>query len=89
MPELIRSGDGRGDTGTLSEIFRIKPGTEELEIEQNQPPRVGWGIKVGSPFAGTYSKQDWWATTLVTEILEETEKYIKFKTKNSEYVYKY
>ena len=50
---------------------------------------------VGSPYARSYSAQDWWQTTIITEILEErTEEggieYVRFrtgnfKTGNSEY----
>jgi hypothetical protein len=33
----------------------------------------------------SYSFQDYWTTTLVTEIIEEREDYVKFKTGNSVY----
>ena len=36
---------------------------------------------VMSPFNKFYT----WMTTIVTEILEETDSYVRFKTKNSEY----
>ena len=46
-------------------------------------------MRVGSPFGRTFLAQDWWQTTLITEILEErTEdgrEYVRFKTGNSEY----
>jgi hypothetical protein len=45
---------------------------------------------VGSHYGRTYSAQDWWQTTTITEILEERTKengtkYVRFKTGNSEY----
>jgi hypothetical protein len=48
---------------------------------------------VGSPYARTYSRQDWWQTTPITEILEERieedgTEYVRFKTGNSEYEWK-
>lgn len=88
MPSLRRTRDGAGDSGSMSTIFRIGEDTKKIITEENQRPRVGWGIMVGSIFAGTYSKQDWWGTTEVTEILEEEKNYVRFKTLNSEYEWK-
>jgi len=54
-------------------------------------PIVGCSLLVGSVTARSYSDQDYWLTTPVTEILEEkfTEdgylELVKFKTKNSLY----
>jgi len=83
MPSLIRVSDGAGDSGSMSTIINIVD--EKLVEEENQKPRLGWAIRVGTNFARSYSRQDWWMTTKVTEILEETDKYVRFKTKNSEY----
>jgi hypothetical protein len=49
-------------------------------------PVVGCSLLVGSVTARSYSDQDYWLTTLVTEIIEETSEHIKFKTQNSEYI---
>ena len=55
-------------------------------------PTVGESVLVGSVTARSYSAQDYWLTTVVTEILEEkrTEEgliyYAKFRTENSVYV---
>jgi hypothetical protein len=62
-------------------------------IEQNGRPKVGAAMIVGSPYARTYSRQDWWQTTPITEILEERieedgTEYVRFKTGNSEYEWK-
>ena len=48
-------------------------------------PIVGCSLLVGSVTARTYSRQDYWLTTEITEILEETDNYVIFKTKNSKY----
>jgi hypothetical protein len=37
-------------------------------------------MRVGSGYARTMQHQDWWQTTLIKEILEESENYVKFKT---------
>lgn len=42
-------------------------------------------MMVGSSFARTMGNQDWWCTSEVIEIIEESEDYCKFKTKNSIY----
>ena len=66
-----------------------------LDVEQihNARPQLGVSMRVGSITGRTYSAQDWWQTTLITEILEErTEEdgteYVRFKTGNSEYEWK-
>jgi hypothetical protein len=87
---LVRDRDGVGDAGPMCEI---------LDAESYKPipdvtyPRVGCGVRVGSLYARTYASQDWWCTTPITEILEETindEGYwtVKFKTRNSTYIWK-
>ena len=54
-------------------------------------PVIGCSLLVGSVTARSYSAQDYWLTTTVTEILEEvktedgTFEKIRFKTQNSLY----
>jgi hypothetical protein len=87
---LVRERDGVGDSGPMCQI---------LDSESYQPipdavyPRIGCGVRVGSFYGRTYSMQDWWCTTPVTEILEEWldedgYSHVKFKTKNSTYVWR-
>jgi len=50
-------------------------------------------MRVGSVYARSYSAQDWWQTTVITKILEDTiaedgSEYVKFKTGNSIYEWK-
>jgi hypothetical protein len=48
-------------------------------------PIVGCSLLVGSISARSYSNQDWWLTTEITEIISETKECIRFKTLNSTY----
>ena len=48
-------------------------------------PTVGCSLLVGSVTARSYSDQDYWLTTKVTEIVEESAISVKFKTENSIY----
>jgi hypothetical protein len=84
---LVRESDGAGDSGPMCQILDFE---SYKPIEGETYPRVGCGVRVGSYMARTYSGQDWWQTSPVTEILEEyTDKNglrsMKFKTKNSVY----
>lgn len=87
---LIRETDGAGDSGPMCEI---------LDFESYKPipgetyPRVGCGVRVGSYYVRTYSGQDWWQTSPITEILEESVdrdgyRIVRFKTRNSVYVWR-
>jgi hypothetical protein len=87
---LVRERDGVGDSGPMCQI---------LDEDNYQPipgevyPRVGCGVRVGSYYARSYSGQDYWQTTPVLEILEESidaEDYraVRFKTKNSIYIWR-
>lgn len=87
MATLRRTRDGAGDSGPMFTINRRNPETGEYEYKNQTPPRVGWAVQCGSPYGRTYSAQDYWQTTYVTEILEETDKGGRFKTGNSEYIW--
>lgn len=80
---LKRVSDGVGDSGPMSEA--ITWDGEKNIVKNNARPQVNHCMKVGTFVARSYQNQDWWMTTPVTEILEETENYCRFKTKNSEY----
>jgi hypothetical protein len=82
---LRRTRDGAGDSGSSMIINRRHPETSEYEFVRDVKPRVGWGVQVGSFGARSFVEQDYWQTTYVTEILEEREDYVRFKTGNSEY----
>jgi hypothetical protein len=78
MPRLFKENDtSRGDSGSMS----LQVWMENGEVRyQSGKPVVGRAIRVGTPFGRAYSSQDWWQTSLVTEILEERKDYVKFRT---------
>lgn len=82
MYSLRRESDGVGDSGPMS--MMLYPGGDH---EYNARPKVGGAIRVGSIIARTFQHQDWWQTTMIQEILSETESTIRFKTRNSTYVW--
>ncbi len=87
MPSLRRVSDGAGDCGSMSDAIYagkslFNPARGDV---MGHRPKVGCCMRVGSHFARTMQHQDYWTTTPVTEILEETETYVRFRTRNSEY----
>ena len=88
----IKPHDGAGDAGSMCHKLRWDEDKEEgIELPCDYP-EVGWCLKVGTPYARTFGAQDWWRTSPITEILEETEEEdstrVVFKTGNSEYVWR-
>jgi hypothetical protein len=92
MNYYLRRADGvYGDSGPMCQILDPKEGYHPIPNETY--PRVGCGVRVGSYIARTYSMQDYWQTTPITEILEEWTdadcRGVKFKTKsNSIYIWR-
>ena len=84
MASLRRISDGAGDSGPVSIALGFNDDETDVVIKGNRPI-VGCLMQVGSLTARSYSNQDYWTTSKVTEILEETEDYVKFKTENSIY----
>ena len=82
---LVRVHDGVGDSGPMCQILDSE---NYMPIEGETRPRVGCGVRVGSYYGRSYSMQDWWQTSPVTEIIEEDDDYMKFRTRNSEYIRK-
>ena len=92
---LRRTHDGAGDAGPMCDLFfptfdQDTGKVLSVETKHNARPEVGSSVRVGSPYGRTYAGQDWWQTTLVTEILEhkineDDTEYMQFKTGNSEY----
>lgn len=81
---LSRVGDRAGDSGSM--LVSIDPKT--TKPSKNGEIVVGSVVRCGSVIARSYTWQDYWTTTPVTEILEvsEDKKTVKFKTRNSVYV---
>jgi hypothetical protein len=84
MYSLRRESDGAGDSGPMSLALWLDE-KGDLRQEYNARPRVGVAIRVGTVFARSYQAQDWWQTSTITEILEESENYVRFRTGNSIY----
>ena len=87
---LVREDGNAGDSGPLCEILDAESGKA---IPGETYPRVGCGVRVGSIYARSYSGQDYWQTTPITEILHESIDdagywTVRFKTKNSIYTWK-
>jgi hypothetical protein len=80
---LRRLRDNAGDEGLMSQA--INPKT--MLVESNRP-QVGCVMRVGSHFARSFQYQDYWTTTPVTEIINDTEEQVHFRTGNSEYIWK-
>jgi len=87
----IKGSSEEGDSGQMS--LAIWTDGNEVRFEHNSAPRVGVCIRVGSNYARTYSGQDWWQTSYITEIVNDSidetgNREIIFKTKNSVYQWK-
>jgi hypothetical protein len=83
---LRRDRDGAGDSGPMSLVaWQLEDGT--IKYEHDARPRVGAIVRVGTHGSRSYSSQDYWTTTPVTEILEDTEFRMRLKTDNSVYTW--
>lgn len=82
---LSRELDRAGDSGPMLNAVWLDE-NEEVQTEPNVL-EIGKACQCGSFLAGTYSTQDWWCTTPITEFLEvdEENSIFKFKTGNSVY----
>jgi len=77
MAKLIRESDGKENIG--SEVKAIAWNEDKTFKEIiDQKPIIGCSLIITNGIS-----QKYWLTTIVTEILEEKENYIKFRTENS------
>ena len=85
---LYRITDRAGDSGSMSNSLEWKDDGTLNKIDGNIP-KIGNSMQVGTAFARSYSRQDWWMTTAVTEIIKDIlipeGHYMMFKTGNSIY----
>ena len=84
MYSLRRESDGAGDSGGMSLALWIGE-DGKIQEQYNARPKVGVCLRVGTVFARSYRAQDWWQTSTITEIIEESENYVRFRTGNSIY----
>jgi len=81
MPTLKRLSDGMGDSGARSQAIKWNDDGTVKSIVGDRP-MVGCSMLVGSITARSYSYQDYWLTTVITEIVEDTGDRVLFKTKS-------
>jgi hypothetical protein len=76
--KLVREHDGL--TKHSKEVMWIEFNEQGTFKSKHDEPAVGRSLMM-SPFTFSFT----WQTTSITEIMEEREDYIKFKTRNSNY----
>jgi len=76
--KLIREGDGM--IAQSKEVMWLEFGDDSRFKAKHEEPAIGRSL-IMSPFNSYFT----WQTTDITEVVEEREGYIKFKTKNSVY----
>ena len=84
MYSMYKEDKSVGDSGGMSMALIVDRSIDppKFSYENDARPRVGVHMRVGSTFARTMQQQDWWQTNEITEILEDTPNYVKFKTKS-------
>jgi hypothetical protein len=75
---LVRERDGL--TKQSEDVMWLEFGDDGFFKEKHTEPAIGRSLLM-SPFNDFFT----WQTTVVTEIVEQREDYIKFKTENSNY----
>lgn len=95
----------KGDSGSMSVAIEIMDKTNAIEqnlkyselsnpekvavYHYNSKPKLNCMMRVGSMIARSYSRQDYWTTTSVLEIVKEWQEndntHVIFKTRNSTY----
>lgn len=81
----------KGDSGAMSLALRFD--NNEV-VQDGHLPKVGCCMKVGSMTARSFQRQDYWLTTPIEEILEDSVdqetgyKVMRFRTRNSYYLWK-
>lgn len=78
MYKLIRNNDNL--THFAPEIKWVEFDDEGRFLKAHEEPQIGFSL-VLSPFNIYYT----WQTSVLSEILEQKDDYVHFKTKNSEY----
>lgn len=83
---LSRIGDGAGDSGPL--LHPVDRFNGEQMTDRNGWIEVGLSVLCGSLIARSYTAQDYWLTSEVTEILDVSDdgRVVRFATGNSVYV---
>lgn len=82
---LVREDDKLGDSGSMLVSFKLDKQTNNIIHTDNGVIKVGYNVRCGSHAHRSYSIQDYWITTTVTEIMYVSEEKVTFRTKNSVY----
>lgn len=77
--KLVRTNDGLIRQGQTIKYVEWEGGIGSKAKELHDEPAVGRSLILDPKFS--YN----WLTTVITEIVEQKENYIKFKTQNSDY----
>lgn len=80
MPSMYDTR-GRGDGGSMSVAMYVDD-DGNMVYEHDARPRVGVAMRVGSLYGRSFASQDYWQTTPVTEIVEDTPDRVVFKTRS-------
>ena len=83
-PEIVLTRINDGKTIAGSTVDWIEWNEDGTFKQKHNEPQVGYACIIDG-YKFTYG----WLTTTITEILDISEEYIKFKTENSEYKLKY
>ena len=87
MAYLYSLDKTKGDSGSRSEAISWNEDGSFKEVVGRRPV-VGCSMLVGALGTRSFQDQDYWLTTPVILILEESENYVKFKTQNTIYEWK-
>lgn len=85
MYTLKRLSDGHGSSGPASVGIRDVEGS--LVFEGHCRPAEGLWMRVGTPNSTSFEDHDWWQTSKVREVLEESRDSVRFKTAFDEYLW--
>lgn len=83
MYSLYKVNSNIGATGAISMSLWREDGY--IRTEYDARPKLGKALRIGD--INLY-QDDWWQATTVTEILEESENYVKFRTGREIYEWK-
>jgi hypothetical protein len=81
---LKRRSDGAGDSGSLLQLLSPDESNKKVKYEKDVMPRPGVCVRVGSPFARTYSHQDYWTTSYVERIVSSEPHHVVFETRSGQ-----
>jgi len=86
MARLVRDRDGEGHYGSVLKLIPALGDSAPVAYWDGNPDSLlGNGLFIGTAIAGMFSDRDWWCTTVINEIIEVSNDFIRFKTKNSAY----